>query len=439
MRKTAEFEAGAHALHAYEDQSGLWTEHERSSAMASALQAQLHRGFLMLRFQPALEPAFRAYLRGTGQRSRLTMLLIGLLSTLLISFIDISVLGLPADAARVSRWMQLGLQVPGLAIAALAVLYWPRARVSEWLLVAGMSAMLTGLMVQRVADARLGFYLPLELIACAMLAMFTLARVQFWIMMLASFLGLALVFPAELVYVAPASTTYYHLFCSSVILSVAACSGYSIEYFIRWTWLNDALLRYMARHDGLTGLFNRPALEYALDQARAFSARERRSYALALIDIDFFGDYNDHFGHQDGDSALRQVAGAIGARARRPNDVCGRYGGEEFILLWSDTSLQDAMVQAEATLEAIEKLRLPSAPDLPSPHLTISIGLCWVTADAVDTPLKTVIRYADQALYGAKSSGRNCLNHKSIEPTATRQDAVSESASSTAAHPVPPE
>lgn len=80
----------------------------------------------------------------------------------------------------------------------------------------------------------------------------------------------------------------------------------------------------MARYDGLTGLLNRPALEERVEQAHNHACRSGGAYVVALIDIDRFGEYNDHYGHQAGDVVLRGVGRILSALTKRPADVCGR-------------------------------------------------------------------------------------------------------------------
>lgn len=403
--------------------------HDENALLASAIADQVRRGFWGLHFTRALEPAFREYLRATGQRSRLAMLVIGLVSMLATVLFDQRILGLPAGPVAVSRWVQLGLQVPLLTLAAGYVLYRPRRALGDALTLMAIGGMLAGIMVQRVVDADAGFYLPPELAAASILAAFTLARVQFWLMLAASALGVAGLAVAEVLLIEPGDATHYHLFASGVILTVGVCAGYSMEYFIRWMWLNGTLLRYMVRFDGLTGLFNRPALEDAVNRSRRQMKHTNQSYALALIDVDGFGDYNDAYGHQAGDAALRRIAGVLEPEARYARDVCGRYGGEEFLLLWCDLDAPTAGARAERTRAAVEALAIACPGHTGHTVLTVSIGLCWVEATPQGRPLAEVIAEADRRLYRAKAAGRNCVRQAAITATGAAAKArLSESA-----------
>jgi len=149
----------------------------------------------------------------------------------------------------------------------------------------------------------------------------------------------------------------------------------------------------MARHDPLTGLPNRRALEEQLPQAMARARRTRLPLSLAILDIDHFKDYNDNHGHLAGDEVLRACARAWDS-ALRGEDTIARFGGEEFLVLLPDTPLDQAA-------EIVERLRLRTPM-----KQSCSAGLaCWDFAESIDD----LLRRADEALYLAKASGRNQL------------------------------
>lgn len=151
------------------------------------------------------------------------------------------------------------------------------------------------------------------------------------------------------------------------------------------------LLEHTARTDYLTGVDNRRSLDQALTAAMANARCGEGGLSLAVIDFDRFKTFNDSFGHVAGDNYLRQAA-AIWRKAIRPQDFIARYGGEEFVVLLPDT-------RQDGALACMERLRAAT----PAP-LTCSVGVAeW---DAIETP-STLIGRADQAMYQAKSSGRD--------------------------------
>ena len=149
--------------------------------------------------------------------------------------------------------------------------------------------------------------------------------------------------------------------------------------------------------DALTGLKNRRAFDRMLATEHARVLRTRSSVGLLMVDVDHFKAYNDQYGHQAGDQALRAVAGAIQSEARTYDHVT-RYGGEEFSVILPDTHVADARAVAERIRLAVQALKGLHRP------VTVSVGIAMSTAQS--TPAELVSR-ADQALYQAKQAGRN--------------------------------
>jgi two-component system, cell cycle response regulator len=160
-------------------------------------------------------------------------------------------------------------------------------------------------------------------------------------------------------------------------------------------------LQSQASTDALTGLFNHGAIMTELHQRMARAREQRRSLCIAMVDIDFFKKVNDTYGHLAGDRVLAEVASRIRA-AVRSFDIAGRYGGEEFLLVFSDTDLQMAQVVAERVRQAVAAT--PVANEGKQIPVTISLGVAL--ASGSDIP-DQIIERADRALYVAKTAGRN--------------------------------
>lgn len=169
-----------------------------------------------------------------------------------------------------------------------------------------------------------------------------------------------------------------------------------------------ALLR-LSTTDALTGLANRRAID---DELRTFWDRWQssgKSFAVVLVDVDHFKRYNDHYGHQEGDRCLVAVAAAM-AKACAPGPcVLGRFGGEEFILLFRCAAREQLASVAENVRRAVEDLRIAheQRPD-PSHIVTVSIGAA-LSSDVTGAKVERLITEADRALYMAKKSSRNCV------------------------------
>jgi diguanylate cyclase (GGDEF)-like protein len=165
------------------------------------------------------------------------------------------------------------------------------------------------------------------------------------------------------------------------------------------------LLRQLVFLDGLTGVFNRRYFDQQMSTEWARSARNNTPLSLILLDVDFFKLFNDRYGHQAGDDALRVVASALKSCLRRPADLVARYGGEEFACVLPETSYDDALVIANELEAKIRSLAIPHQGSTADSVLTISIGLATRVSN-VDTDVTGLIGMADNLLYKAKHTGR---------------------------------
>jgi diguanylate cyclase (GGDEF)-like protein len=157
--------------------------------------------------------------------------------------------------------------------------------------------------------------------------------------------------------------------------------------------------------DGLTGVANRRRFNAVLAQELQRAARAKAPLALLMLDVDFFKDYNDFYGHQQGDACLRRIGGLLQSHARRASDLAARYGGEEFAMIAADTDADSALALAEAIRASFEALRLPHQRS-PLGCLTASIAVVSIMPDDASSP-ERLLRMADQAMYRAKQQGRN--------------------------------
>lgn len=165
-------------------------------------------------------------------------------------------------------------------------------------------------------------------------------------------------------------------------------------------------LQRQANQDGMTGIANRRYFDEYLAHEWRRAVRQHEPMAMIFADVDFFKKYNDHYGHQQGDTCLREVAQALHSQLRRPADLLARYGGEEFVVLLPGTTLAGAMFIADAMRAAVESLQMPHAASEAGPYVTLSLGVASIVpSEAMAEGF--LIYGADQALYIAKKSGRN--------------------------------
>ena len=156
-----------------------------------------------------------------------------------------------------------------------------------------------------------------------------------------------------------------------------------------------------ARHDDLTGVYNRRALMVAMEESKQRAHASGEPLSICVIDLDLFKRYNDGFDHLTGDRVLQTFAQAA-REGLRSTDVFGRYGGDEFVQILPRTALAGAMLDAERLCNRIKNLELPFAPSMGP--LTVSVGVAQYRPG--ETIVQTFAR-ADGALYKAKQLGRN--------------------------------
>lgn len=175
----------------------------------------------------------------------------------------------------------------------------------------------------------------------------------------------------------------------------------------------NASLEKLALQDGLTGLANRRCFDTTVTKEFSRALRNGSPVSLILIDVDNFKQYNDVYGHAAGDECLRRISAAVASAVQRPGDLSARYGGEELVVLLPGTDQAGAQCVAETIREAVASLAIAHSGSRAG-IITVSSGVdCVACVDANSKPVQ-LIEGADQALYQAKSQGRNrvCVNEK---------------------------
>jgi diguanylate cyclase (GGDEF)-like protein len=206
-----------------------------------------------------------------------------------------------------------------------------------------------------------------------------------------------------------------------LLLSLVACAVIArhVDKWSRTAFVETRVNAQLAQHDALTGTKNRRVFDEHLTSLWPQAIEDRRAIAVLLIDVDHFKSYNDRYGHQAGDEALRRVVQAIETFACRPFDILARYGGEEFAAVLCDVDQQQAMQVAERMRRAVEELNIAHQGSAFA-RVTISIGVAAVRPTP-ERNVQGVLQLADQALYDAKTSGRNRIKsmsdveHKMLE------------------------
>ena len=165
-------------------------------------------------------------------------------------------------------------------------------------------------------------------------------------------------------------------------------------------------LKLLSTHDGLTEIANRRFFdEYSAKEWKR-AQRDKQSFAVIMIDLDYFKSYNDTYGHQRGDACLKKVAGVIKGAMKRPADLAARYGGEEFVLVLPETDKNGACKVAEQLHQEVANLKLEHPGNTCGAGVTISMGVATEIAEPGKL-FSDLLAKADRALYKAKRSGRN--------------------------------
>jgi diguanylate cyclase (GGDEF)-like protein len=184
----------------------------------------------------------------------------------------------------------------------------------------------------------------------------------------------------------------------------------------------NSQLETLARRDPLTGLANRRRFEH--EKARAWDATvgQHRPLSVMMVDIDYFKNYNDHYGHAAGDECLAAIGHALASEFHSAGELAVRLGGEEFVVMLENVAPAAALARAETLRSAIEALQLPHAGS-PHHHVTVSIGVAATQGDAATPPvpsgaagINALLKQADEALYAAKGRGRNAVAALKSDP-----------------------
>ncbi len=162
--------------------------------------------------------------------------------------------------------------------------------------------------------------------------------------------------------------------------------------------LNTELLE-MAYRDPMTNAYNRRYFFETGEKLLSFAKREKHTFTVAMMDIDKFKNVNDTYGHDIGDAVIIDLSNNI-TKLLRESDICARFGGEEFAVIYQNTNIDNAKIVSEKIRQVIEKSKVNDLI-----NYTISIGISVL--DLEKDTLEDALKYADKALYEAKENGRN--------------------------------
>lgn len=196
--------------------------------------------------------------------------------------------------------------------------------------------------------------------------------------------------------------------CALLLVTAVTCAvaAWQLEKQSRRSFLEGRLIAQLAEHDALTGAKNRRVFDEHLARLWQQAIRDGRRLAILLIDVDHFKAFNDRYGHQAGDTALRRVAQAVQAQVCRPLDMLARYGGEEFAVILYDSNPHSAQEIAERMRVAVSAMNIEHRGAKGARAVTVSVGVAAIEPSPSRDP-RGVVQLADEALYTAKTLGRD--------------------------------
>ncbi len=169
--------------------------------------------------------------------------------------------------------------------------------------------------------------------------------------------------------------------------------------------LNEYLLK-QSYQDGLTQIANRRYFDLRIEEEWRRLQREKKPLSLILLDLDYFKQYNDYYGHLEGDECLKEIAKTLSNNVKRSMDLVARYGGEEFGIILPNTDTSGAIQIAKEIQTAISDLKITHSPTCHHKYITVSLGIATIIPSN-EYSITNLISQADIGLYQAKERGRN--------------------------------
>ncbi|MDR0453041.1 MAG: GGDEF domain-containing protein [Treponema sp.] len=204
-----------------------------------------------------------------------------------------------------------------------------------------------------------------------------------------------------------------------VQVTIAALTEVALSWHVSYMTIKEMIANYSLSkdrdkfreesvRDELTGLANRREYQNVVRFYVNANQHVRQTVCVIMLDVDFFKNYNDCYGHQKGDEVLKAIGGVLKQLIKEEKVFAARVGGEEFIVLWTENRIAEAERVAIKLLNMIADLNIPHARSVAAPYVTASLGLYVLRGEVADSA-EDLYREADYVLYEAKARGRNCI------------------------------
>jgi len=378
------------------------TRYEQVSDSAAA--RQLRAGFRWLRFDAPLEREFQ-HAQFVANRGRVRSNLI-LAAALVAAFAVMDRWLLGSATQFVPDILRFGVLLPLILVAIVCIQSDASVRIYPVVIqiIAPVAGVCVVLIEARAASA--GVQLVFAAVVITTTYIYFLAGMRFYAALRSNAVVLAVYLAVALAAGLPDEQVAYSGTLLVLANLVGAAVSYNLETANRISYLEARLLGEMVARDGLTGIHNRRMFDERIAELWQQALRGQVPLAMLLIDIDCFKPFNDRYGHQAGDEALRRVAGVLSRVARRPLDVTARFGGEEFAIVLYDVERAFVIEVAERIRAEVEGHAIPHERSTAGQVLTVSVGGACVRPRP-GRHHEGLIQLADQALYAAKNQGRN--------------------------------
>lgn len=385
-------------------------------AIKQALGNGQKSGHRWLRLPAGLETGFRRdYEReATGAR----LLLCAVATTLIgCTFLyDGWLLSMPQPLRELTHWIQFAIMIPSVALAALVTLVPRSRRFSAPAIILASVICTAGLIAQVALGHKYGFDVPQLFPLFVIGVTFIIARLRFYYFLPWAVFSVVATIISNVSVNGLTGPVYYGNIAALMLFALTGLAGYLFEYHARTSWLQNRLLQLLSNLDALTDLANRRGFDCVFAELTRHAAREHKTLTVVMLDLDYFKDCNDHHGHEVGDACLMAVGKCINEALRRPLDLGGRLGGEEFCVVWFDTNHANAVKMAEQLRVAIGRACIQAIGCIGIGVPTASAG-CFHAYPEPGTDPSALLREADRLLYAAKRGGRNQLQIGTVPTT----------------------
>ena len=356
-------------------------------------------------FDPLLEPLYQAFHRERHRMPRVLCAAVGSI-VILLSPIYEYLLDAPSGYGAKAFFIQsLVMLLPLMSVILIMLTDRGKKHAELGISLIAMFICL-GLFAERRVGVEFGFEIPFAFPCAIIVFSFLSLRLRFFTFLPIATLTVILHSLNEISLNPSLTPTFYNVFFIWIMYGFSAASAFNTERRERENWLNLQLLIIKSNADHLTQLANKRGFDAHLESVYAAARRDKKPLTLLTIDIDYFKEYNDSYGHQRGDDCLALVADVIGGVARRNSDLAARVGGEEFALILYDTVGDAALELAEQLQDEIKALGIPHNKSRVSDQITVSIGGSWCVPGPQFTS-GLLVSDADSRLYSAKNNGRN--------------------------------